>query len=125
MKITVQRLRELINEELVREQDFPPQRTGLSAGGWEGLRDPRGSGFDEFPLTEPERIGDLIAAAMENGIRDVLERELGEKGLQAWDLHLADVDEDILRIAMVMRDHAMGLTGEPEGVTGAEEEAEL
>ena len=125
MKITVQRLRELINEELVREVDMPPSRTGLSAGGWEGLRDPRDAGLDEFPLTEPERIGDLIAGAMEDGIRDVLERELGEKGLQAWDRYLADVDEDILRIAMIMRDHAMGLAGEPEGVTGAEGEAEL
>ena len=127
MKLTVKRMREIIKEELMNEQDFPPQRTGLSAGGWEGLKDPRGSGFDEFPETEPERLGELFAASMEGGIRDVLQSELGdEQGIKVFDRYLSDVDEDILRIAMIMRDHALELTGEPEGVVGpAEEEEEM
>ena len=125
MKLTVKRMREIIKEELMNEQDFPPERTGLSAGGWEGLKDPRGSGLDEFPVTEPERLGDLIAASMEGGIRDVLQTELGdEQGIKVFDRYLSDVDEDILRIAMIVRDHALELTGEPEGIVGPEEEEE-
>ena len=117
MKISVQRLREIINEELVREQQFPPDRTGLSVGGWEGPSDPRaGSDLEAFPETEPERLGDLIASAMEASSRAVLEVELGEAGLQAYDRYLAEVDEDILKIAMIMRAYALGLHGEPEGV---------
>ena len=123
MKLTVKRMREIIKEELMSEQDFPPDRTGLTAGGWEGVNDPRGSGTDEFPVTEPERLGDLIAAAMEGGIRDVLQAELGdEQGIKVFDRYLSEVDEDILRIAMVVRDHALGLNGQPEGVVGSEEE---
>jgi len=122
MKITVARLKEIINEELVREQEDPPHRTGLSAGGWKGPSDPRGSGPEAFPPTEAERIGDALAAAMEEGIRQVLFAELGEKGVQVFDRYLAEVDEDILRIAMIMRDHALGLTGEPEGIVSIEDE---
>ena len=63
---------------------------------------------------------------MEGGIRDVLQSELGaEKGIEVFDRYLADVDEDILRIAMIMRDHALELTGEPEGIVGPEEEEEM
>ena len=126
MKLTIKRIREIINEELMSEGDFPPDRTGLSAGGWEGVRDPRGSGPDEFPETEPERLGELFAASMEGGIRDVLQTEFGdEKGIEIFDRYLSDVDEDILRIAMIMRDHALGLTGEPEGIVAREEEEEI
>ena len=86
MKLTIKRIREIITEELMSEQDFPPDRTGLSAGGWEGVHDPRGSGPEEFPVTEPERLGDLIAASMEGGIRDVLQSELGdEQGIKVFD----------------------------------------
>jgi hypothetical protein len=131
MKLTIKRIREIIGEELMRESDFPPDRTGLSAGDWEGVGDPRGPGTDAFPVTEPERLGELLAAAMEGGIRDVLQSELGEEnGIQMFDRYLSEVDEDILRIAMVMRDHALELTGEPEGVVSLdrhndEEELEL
>ena len=124
MKLTIKRIREIIGEELMRESDFPPDRTGLSAGDWEGVGDPRGSGEDELPVTEPERLGDLLAAAMEGGIRDVLQSELGEEtGIKVFDRYLSEVDEDILRIAMLMRDHALGLTGEPEGVISPEDGA--
>ena len=62
---------------------------------------------------------------MEGGIRDVLQSELGdEQGIKVFDRYLSEVDEDILRIAMLMRDHALELTGEPEGVVGPEEEEE-
>ncbi len=117
MKITITRLKEIINEELVREQNFPPDRTGLSAGDWMGPSDPRGAGQDAFPETEAEILGDQIANAMERSIRDVLSHHLGVHEEQAiYDKYMAEVDEDILRIAMIMRDHALGLTGEPEGV---------
>ena len=125
MDIKIARLKQIISEEMqnISEQNFPPDRTGLSAGDWQGPSDPRGSGRDAFPETDPERLGDLIAASMEGGIRDVLQTELGDKrGIEIFDRYLSDVDEDILRIAMIMRDHALGLTGQPEGVVSAEDE---
>ena len=60
---------------------------------------------------------------MEAGIRNVLMSHLGDQeGLTVYDKYLAEVDEDILNIAMRMRDAAMDLTGEPEGVTGDEQQ---
>ncbi len=125
MDIKIARLKQIISEEMqnISEQNFPPDRTGLSAGDWQGPSDPRGSGRDAFPETDPERLGDLIAASMEGGIRDVLQSEFGdERGIELFDRYLSDVDEDILRIAMIMRDHALDLTGEPEGYIGSDEE---
>jgi len=111
LNITTRRLRELIKEELVKEQIDQPFRTGLSD---EDIRS--GAAFDK-PVTEPERLGDMLAAAMEGGIRDVLQSEFGdERGMEIFDRHLADLDEDILNIAMRMRDAALDLAGEPEGV---------
>jgi hypothetical protein len=125
LNITTKRLRELIKEELIKEHGDAPFRTGLSAGGWEGMADPRsGTDLEAFPETEPERIGDMLAAAMEGGIRDVLQTEFGtEKGMEMFDRYLAEVDEDILNIAMRMRDHALELSGTPEGYVGEEEES--
>ena len=120
MKITTERLRVIIKEELMMEQGEPPFRTGLSPDDILA-----GRAFDT-PATDPERLGDMIAAAMEGGIRDVLQTELGDKrGIEIFDRYLSDVDEEILRIAMIMRDHALELTGEPEGVLGQDEELEL
>jgi len=116
LNITTKRLRELIKEELVKEQIEQPFRTGLSD---EDIRS--GAAFDK-PATEPERLGDMLAAAMEGGIRDVLQSEFGEEeGMQMFDRHLAGIDEDILDIAMRMRDAVLELAGEPEGVLSTEE----
>tara|TARA_Y100000593_G_scaffold94056_1_gene191410 strand:- start:1405 stop:1785 length:381 start_codon:yes stop_codon:yes gene_type:complete len=116
LNITTKRLRELIKEELVKEQIEQPFRTGLSD---EDIRS--GAAFDN-PATEPERLGDMLAAAMEGGIRDVLQSEFGEEeGMQMFDRHLAGIDEDILDIAMRMRDAVLELAGEPEGVLSTEE----
>jgi len=117
LNITTKRLRELIKEELVKEQIDQPFRTGLSD---EDIR--TGAAFDK-PATDPERLGDMLAAAMEGGIRDVLQSEFGdERGMEIFDRHLAGIDEDILDIAMRMRDSALDLTGEPEGVLSPKEE---
>ena len=125
MKITTDRLRQIIKEELMNEVGEQPFRTGLAAGDWQGVGDPRGSGEDAFPTTEPERLGDMIAAKIEAGIRDALQTEFGDdKGMQIFDMYLSEVDESILDIAMRMRDLAMDLSGEPEGVVSAQSEEE-
>lgn len=125
MKIRKGELKYYVKQALM-ELDEPPFRTGLSKGGWTGMGDPRGSGEENFPATEAEKLGDEIAAAMEGGIRNALMNSMGEeKGLMIYDKYLADVDEEILNIAMRMRDAALDLTGEPEGVTGEEEDLDL
>ena len=127
MKIKKSELKSYVKQALL-ELDEPPTRTGLDKAGWEGPNDPRGSGadLDVFPETEAERLGDDIAAAMEGGIRNALMDSLGEeRGLMIYDKYLADVDDEILNIAMRMRDAALDLTGEPEGVTGEEEDLDL
>ena len=127
MKVSKKQFKGLVAEALktVLEVDDPPFRTGLNKADWQGVGDPRGSGADTdvFPETEAEKLGDQIAAAMEAGIRNVLMSHLGDQeGLTVYDKYLAEVDEDILNIAMRMRDAAMDLTGEPEGVTGDEQQ---
>ena len=123
MKTTIDRLRQLISEELLREQGEQPFRTGLSAAGWTGVGDPRGSGADTetFPETEAERLGEVIADAVHNSIRDALQAELGEKGLQIYEAHAADIDDPVLDVSMYMRDAALGLLGQPEGVLAPDE----
>ena len=120
MKTTVERLRELIKEELMREQGGPlgsqPFRTGLSAYGWEGMNDPRDTGTEQFPVTGPEALGEAIADAIHNGIRGVL-------GASVYDKFEAEVDDPVLDISMYLRDAVLGLLGQPEGVT-SELEAE-
>jgi hypothetical protein len=133
LKTTRKRMMQIIKEEaeklqnkhpeLFTEIDQPPDRTGLSAGDWQGVSDPRGSGTDEFPATEAEILGDKIAFAMERAIRSVLTDHLGVHQEQAiHEKHMAEVDEDILNIAMHMRDAALGLIGQPEGVVSIEDE---
>ena len=135
VKTTRERMVQIIKEEaeklqskhpeLFAEIDQPPDRTGLSAGDWRGPSDPRGSGTDEFPETEAEILGDKIAHAMERAIRTVLSDHLGVHQEQAiHEKHMTDVEEDILNIAMHMRDAALGLIGEPEGVLSVEDEDE-
>jgi|TARA_E500000305_G_C4001527_1_gene227647 hypothetical protein len=127
MKIRKGELKSYVKQALL-ELDEPPFRTGLNKADWQGIGDPRGSGADTdvFPETEAEKLGDQIAAAMEGGIRNALMNSLGEeKGLMIYDKYLADVDDEILNIAMRMRDAALDLTGEPEGVTGEEEDLDL
>jgi hypothetical protein len=136
LKTTRKRMVQIIREEaeklrkkspeLFAEIDQPPDRTGLSAGDWQGVGDPRGSGTDEFPATEAEILGDKIAFAMERAIRSVLSDHLGVHQEQAiHEKHMAEVDEDILNIAMHMRDAALGLIGQPEGVVSLADEDEL
>tara|TARA_B100000427_G_scaffold258896_1_gene222938 strand:+ start:345 stop:749 length:405 start_codon:yes stop_codon:yes gene_type:complete len=130
MKVSKKQFKGLVAEALktVLEIEEPPFRTGLSKADWEGPGDPRGAGadLDVFPETEAEKLGDRIAAAMEAGIRNVLMSHLGDQeGLTVYDKYLADVDDDILSIAMHMRDAAMDMVGEPEGITGDEEDEDL
>jgi len=101
MKISKSRIKEIIQEEIVKEIEF---RTGVPE------EDVLAHGLDmeKYPTTKEEEMSEAISVALEDLLAAAVERRGGPER-EKW---MADYDEELSDEAMRMRDRILAAADE-------------
>ena len=101
MKISKSRIKEIIQEEIVKEIEF---RTGVPE---EDILT-HGSDLDKYPTTKEEEMSEAISQILEDLLADTVEGQ-GGPPRDKW---MADYDEELSDEAMRMRDRILAAADE-------------